>query len=193
MQRILFILLLLITTLAVFGKSEESVDNTFDQKVEQLFFKKDVSNATASLIDSLAQEKKLRYLKPEGYTAYFTENGAISMYTHIFDFNQLPDNSINFQHGSIFVQVTADEAEQVSDITWELQYNNKTDAINGFSDLYEYLCVPGVKHYLYHGEDNLEEVQLTNKKSKKYPHISFILFDGKGTVDGKYKIRLSLS
>ena len=191
MKRILFILPLFISTIAVFGKNEVSVDNTFDEKVEQLFFKKDVSNANISLIDSLAEEKELKYIKPQGINVFFTDS-PISYCTHVFDFKQLPVNSIGFQQGSIIVQVFINESE-INDITWELKYNNKTDAMNGFSDLFEYLCVPGVVHYLYHGKEIMEEAEFTNKASKKYPRISFKLIDNKGTTDGKYKIRLSLS
>ena len=194
MKRILFILVVFISTVTVFGKNELSTDNnTFDKKVEQLFFKKDVSNASTALIDLLLQEKQLKYTKPEGYTAYFTPDGPVGIYTHVFDFNQSPDNSIGFQGGSIILLVSADESETVSDITWELQYDNKTDAMNGFSDLYEYLCVPGVVHYVYHGKEIIESAELSNKASKKYPHISFKLINNKGTIDGKYRILLSLS
>lgn len=193
MERILFILALFITTTTLFGKNELSTDNnTFDQKVEQLFFKKDVSNATASLIDSLVQQKELKYTKPKGFTVYFSYT-PIGYYTHKFDFKELPDNPIGFQQGSIIVQVSAYDQEEVSDITWELQYSDKTDALNGFSDLFEYLSVPGAVHYLYHGKEIIEEAEFTYKASKKYPRISFKLIDNKGTTDGKYKIRLSLS
>ncbi len=191
MKRIFFILPLFISTIALYGKNEVSIDNTFDQKIEQLFFKQDVSNATVSLIDSLAQEKGLKYTRPDGYAVYFYDT-PIALYTHVFDFKQLPDNSIGLQQGSIIVQVSSDETV-ISDITWELQYNNRTEAINGFSDLFEYLSVPGVVHYLYHGKEIMEEAEFTDKSSKKYPHISFKLIDNKGTTDGKYKIRLSLS
>jgi hypothetical protein len=193
MKRILFILVLFISTVTIFGKNELSADNSFDKKVEQLFFKKDVSNASAALIDMLAAEEELKYTKPEGYTAYFTPDGPVGIYTHIFDFNQSPDNSIGFQEGSIIVLVSADESQAVNDITWELQYNNKTDAMNAFVDLYEYLCVPGVVHYVYHGKEIIESAELTNKASKKYPRVSFKLINNKGTTDGKYRIRLSLS
>lgn len=194
MKRILFILVLFISTVTIFGKNELSTDNnTFDKKVEQLFFKKDVSNASAALIDLLAEEKELKYTKPEGYTAYFTPDGPVGIYTHVFDFKQSPANSIGIQQGSIIVQVSADESETVNDITWELQYDNKTDAMNAFVDLYEYLCVPGVVHYVYHGKEIIESAELSNKASKKYPNISFKLINNKGTIDGKYKIRLSLS
>ena len=85
MKRILFILPLLISTVAVFSKNEVTFDNTFDQKIEQLFFKKDVSNASVALIDSLAEEKKLKYIKPDGYNIYFTggEGGGKGFYTHL--------------------------------------------------------------------------------------------------------------
>lgn len=192
MKRILFILTLFIATTALFGKTEMSANITFDQKVEQLFFKRDVSDATAALIDSLAQQKELKYTKPEGFTVYFSYT-PIGFYTHVFNFKELPENPVSFQQGSIILQVSAYDQEQISDITWELQYNNKTDALNGFSDLFEYLSVPGVVHYLYHGKEIIQEAQFTNKASKKYPHISFKLIDNKGTTDGKYKIRLSLS
>jgi hypothetical protein len=189
MKSKLFLLSFILSAFA-FGKTG-SVENIFDKKVEQLFFNKDVSSGSVSLVDSLAKEKELDYIKPEGITTCVIGIGIMGFYKHVFDFRQSPESSISFDKGSIELHVNTNET-QINDITWEMQYNKKEDAVAAFSDLFEYLCVPGVEHYLYHGKEIMEEAQFINKSSTKYPHISFKLIDNIGP-DGKYKIRLSLS
>lgn len=190
MKRIIFFLPFLFS--AGLYARDGYTDNSFDRKVEQLFFNKDVSTTSLALIDSLADDKELDYTKPEGYTTYFMMGGMMGVYKHVFDFKQSPDSSIGFDEGSIQVLVYANDS-RIGDITWQLEYSKKEDAVAAFSDLFEHLCVPGVEHYLYHGKEIIEEAQFINKASRKYPHVSFKLIDKKGSSDGMYKIRLSLS
>ncbi len=192
----LITILPLISLLTVFGKNSGAVSkspesatkaNSFDSRVERLFFKTDMSNKSASLIDSL-KGKELSYKKPETMTTFFFGG---SFWTHEFDFIQSPDPLIKFDKGSI--QVMVNGYDQVNDVTVEFLYDTRQEAVNGFADLFDYFTVDGVRHYLYHGKEIMEEAQFESKSSKKYPHITFKLIDNKDTVDGKYKIRLSLS
>ncbi|MDB5228065.1 MAG: hypothetical protein JWN78_2258 [Bacteroidota bacterium] len=184
MIRIFSIIPVFFISSVIFGQSE-----TFDKKVEQLFYNKHVYDNSMSLIDTLAAVKDLSYGVPK-LSDNVTPIGVVNVRRHVFEFKQSPYVPIVFDKGMIILEVQEKGKEKLlKDITWQLEFENKEAAIQAFTELEKYFSVPGTTHKVYKTGVSLSTAEFTDHSSKQYPHIMFVLLNNRND-EKKYKIRL---
>ncbi|MDB5228064.1 MAG: hypothetical protein JWN78_2257 [Bacteroidota bacterium] len=178
-----------VTILAVFISTITFAQSgTFEKRVEQLFFNKDVSSMSVAIIDTLASVKEISYIKPAATSSYFMPTGILSVWTHTFNFTNSPYMPIPFDKGLILIHARGTN-ERLKDITLELLYEQKETAVKAYNDLVKFLTVDGFAPRMYRQRISIFSAEMTNNGSKKYPNIMFHLFNNKN-ADKKYKIRL---
>lgn len=132
---------LLFSLFLFYRASCQSQPQSFSQRVNELFFGVDVSNRTASLIDSFRSISQLQY--HHNNTAQWNLNTSIEMKSdnalstdHRFTFTQSPLRDIEFEKGAIDIKLgESDSTTRILNLIWRLEFKDRASAKEGFNKL----------------------------------------------------------
>jgi hypothetical protein len=114
---------------------------TFSQQVNELFFGVEISNKSASLIESLRSIPQLRY--SDNGARQFNLNATMEMKSdkawssrHEFSFSESPLPDLQIEMGTIEITlVETDNEKKLLNLNWQLQFKDKISATKYFDKL----------------------------------------------------------
>jgi hypothetical protein len=163
---------------------------SFDQKVDQLFFNVDVTNTSLTVLDSLSAAKNLQYIKVDASANFYMPGTVLVTGTYLYQFDKVAAVTTPFEKGSITLLQYAN-AQGISEIIWELQFENKDSAIMAFNELVSFLKTPTSEAKLYKTREFIKVAEISDPQSTRSKQLLFRILNNKNE-EKKFKIRLFL-
>jgi hypothetical protein len=172
---------------------------TFENALRNLYFGVDIKKASSSLVDTLMTVPSLHHKE----TVVRQSNLNISMQLntdkeawsdrHIFTFTKSPLSGLKIKSGYIEVSIgEASGIKKLLDVSWCVQFDNKTDAEIFYNKLMEIFARLSTKQKTEYDRDvgHIAQYSTRNEGDKGIGDIAFCF--GKSLQTKKYEITLSL-
>jgi|GEM_PF-3375855 len=185
------------TTLIVFSPIlSMSQNTTFTQRVNRLFFGVDVSQKSASLVDSFLSVRQLHYhddvvLQWNLNTSIEMKSGDAWSSRHEFTFTESPLPDLKIENGAIEIMLgETDSTKKLLNLYWRLRFSTKAAATKYFNQLKQQFDDIATKKKFETDKDggSIAQFSIGNQADSQVRHITFFL--GKSLKTKKYEISL---
>jgi hypothetical protein len=173
-----------------------SQTTTFSQRVNQLFFDVDVSNKSASLLDSFLSVPQL-YHRDNGVRQW-NLNVAMEMKSdkawssrHEFTFAESPLPDFKIEKGTIELTFgETDSTKKLLNLYWRLQFGDKAAATKYFDKLKLLFGDVATNKKFEHNKDVGDIAQFSNRNPVDTGVRDITLFLGKSPMTKKFEVSL---
>jgi hypothetical protein len=191
MTRTFFIILTLFSSTLSMSQT-----NTFSQTVNDLFFGADVSNKSASLLDSFLSIPQLHH-RDNGVREW-NLNVAMEMKSnkawssrHEFTFMVSPLPDLKIEKGAIELTLgETDSTKKILGLNWRLQFNDKAEATKYFDKLKQLFGDLATNKKLERDKDVGDIAQFSTRNPIDIGVRDITIFLGKSPTTKKYEVAL---
>ncbi|GAA4733437.1 hypothetical protein [Flavisolibacter ginsenosidimutans] len=175
-----------------------SQSTTFSQRVNELFFGVDISNKSASLLDSLLSIPQLHH--SDNGVRQWNLNVAMEMKSdkawssrHQFSFSESPLPDLQIEMGTIEVTLgETDSVKKLLNLNWHVQFSDKVSATKYFDKLKQLFGDLATKKKFEKDKDIGNIAQFSTRNPVDTGVRDITLFLGKSPMTNKYQVSLML-
>jgi hypothetical protein len=171
-----------------------SQSKSFSQRVNQLFFGINVSNRSASLIDSFRAIPDLTYKHYDGRQWNLgvamemnSDKAWSSKHEFLFKKSPLPDLAIDNGFIEVILGET-DSLKKILKLNWQLQFSDKLSADKYFKTLKTFFSEVSSKEKFEHDQDVGDIAQFACRKPTDLGVRDITLFCGKSKFSNMYEV-----